>query len=478
MSNADRCGADAMTGESLAEGAFELDLSRPTSVHIVGLGGAGMSAIATILVEMGHQVAGSDLKDGTVLDRLRALGVRVHIGHAEENLQDAAVVAISTAVAISNVEVVAAIARGIPVLRRADVLSAITARRRCAAISGTHGKTTTTSMLALMLLEAQQSPSFLIGGDVNEIGASAAWGSGEWLVVEADESDGTFLQLGAELAVVTNVDPDHLDHYGSMDALCSAFRQFLAAARFAVVCADHPVALSLAPKDALTYGFSEQAEFRISEFSGGRSDVAFELRRGGSLLGRFQIPVPGAHNALNAAAALTAATALGVSMDAAQRALARFTGVARRFAFRGEAAGVTFVDDYAHLPAEVAATLAAAARGEFTRTVAVFQPHRYSRVATLSGAFSDAFVDADVVVVTGIYAAGEAVMPGVSGALIADAVRGAHPAAEVYYVAQRAELASWLTENLRAGDCCLTMGAGDLTSLPDELLEQLSVRGR
>ncbi len=384
----------------------------------------------------------------------------------------------SSAVAQSNVEVVAAKARGIPVLRRADLLAAITALRRCAAISGTHGKTTTTSMLALILLEANRAPSFLIVGDVNEIGASAAWGSGDWLVVEADESDGTFLRLGAELAVVTNVDPDHLDHYGSMEALRAAFSQFLSHARFAVVCADHEVALGLAPRGALTYGFSSHAEFQISAFSGGRSDISFELRRQGAYLGQFSLPVPGEHNALNAAAALTAAAALGVSMDAARRALARFTGVARRFAFRGEAHGITFVDDYAHLPAEVAVTLAAAKRGAFGRTVAVFQPHRYSRVAALHNDFADAFSDADVVVVTGIYAAGEPVLPGISGALVADAVRRAHPDLEVHYLPGHAELSAWLGTHLRPGDCCLTMSAGDLTTLPDELLGLVRNGGR
>ena len=464
-----------------SDGAYEsplLDLSIPTSIHIVGLGGAGMSAIATILVEMGHEVSGSDLKDGSILDRLRALGVRVAIGHDPANIESAVVLAMSSAVAQSNVEVVAAKVRGIPVLRRADLLAAITALRRCAAISGTHGKTTTTSMLALILLEANRAPSFLIGGDVNEIGASAAWGSGDWLVVEADESDGTFLRLGAELAVVTNVDPDHLDHYGSMEALRAAFSQFLSHARFAVVCADHEVALGLAPRGALTYGFSSHAEFQISAFSGGRSDISFELRRQGAYLGQFSLPVPGEHNALNAAAALTAAAALGVSMDAARRALARFTGVARRFAFRGEAHGITFVDDYAHLPAEVAVTLAAAKRGAFGRTVAVFQPHRYSRVAALHNDFADAFSDADVVVVTGIYAAGEPVLPGISGALVADAVRRAHPDLEVHYLPGHAELSAWLGAHLRPGDCCLTMSAGDLTTLPDELLGLVGNGGR
>lgn len=463
-----------MTADHDQPDGHSLDLSRPTSMHLVGLGGAGMSAIATVLVEMGHKVSGSDLKDGGVLDRLRALGVRVEIGHAAENLGDAVVLAKSTAIAISNVEVVEAARRGIPVLSRADVLASITALRRCAAISGTHGKTTTTSMLALILLEANLDPSFLIGGDVNEIGTSAAWGSGEWLVVEADESDGTFLHLGAELALVTNVDPDHLDHYGSVEALGDAFSRFLSSARFAVVCADHERARALAPSDAISYGFSPDAEFRIESFSGGRSEISFVLRRSGAYLGTFSLPVPGAHNALNAAGALAAATALGVPVDAAARALARFTGVTRRFAFRGEARGVTFVDDYAHLPAEVAVTLAAARLGGFERIVAVFQPHRYSRVAALGDAFSDAFVDADVVVVTGIYAAGEPVLPGVSSRRIVDAIAVAHPGTELHYVPGRAELAAWLDVNLRPGDCCLTMSAGDLTTLPDELVQLMT----
>jgi UDP-N-acetylmuramate--alanine ligase len=459
-----------MTAERLEDADGVLDLSVPISIHIVGLGGAGMSAIATVLVEMGHEVSGSDLKDGGVLDRLRALGVRVAIGHDAANLGGAAVLAKSTAISEHNVEVATARQRGIPVLSRADLLASITRLRRCAAISGTHGKTTTTSMLALILLEANLDPSFLIGGDVNEIGTSAAWGRGEWLVVEADESDGTFLRLGAELAIVTNVDPDHLDYYGSIDALGGAFSQFLGSARSAVVCADHATARSLAPEGALTYGFSPDAQFRIGDFAGGRSDISFSLRRSGDFLGTFAVPVAGVHNALNAAGALTAAAALGVPMDAAKRALARFTGVTRRFAFRGEARGVTFVDDYAHLPAEVAVTLAAARLGGFERTVAVFQPHRYTRVASLADSFGEAFTDADVVVVTGIYGAGEPVLPGISGRLIADAIAISRPDVEVHYLAQRGELARWLSANLRAGDCCLTMSAGDLTTLPDELL--------
>jgi UDP-N-acetylmuramate--alanine ligase len=463
-----------MTTDHLEDPESVLDLSAPISIHLVGLGGAGMSAIATVLVEMGHEVSGSDLKDGGVLDRLRALGVRVAIGHEAENLGGASVLAKSTAIAETNVEVEAARRRGILVLSRADLLASITSLRRCAAISGTHGKTTTTSMLALILLEANLDPSFLIGGDVNEIGTSAAWGRGEWLVVEADESDGTFLRLGAELALVTNVDPDHLDYYGSVDALRAAFSQFLGSARSAVVCTDHATARSLAPEAALTYGFSPDAEFRIGDFAGGRADISFSLRRSGAFLGTFSVPVAGVHNALNAAGALTAATALGVPMDAAKRALARFTGVTRRFAFRGEARGVTFVDDYAHLPAEVAVTLAAARLGGFERTVAVFQPHRYTRVASLADSFGDAFFDADVVVVTGIYGAGEPVLPGISGRLVADAIATSRPEIEVHYLAQRGELARWLSANLRAGDCCLTMSAGDLTTLPDELLQLMT----
>ncbi|HXZ83140.1 MAG TPA: UDP-N-acetylmuramate--L-alanine ligase [Acidimicrobiales bacterium] len=447
------------------------DLSRPRRVHIVGLGGAGMSAIATVLVAMGHEVSGSDLKDNVSLQRLRALGVTVAIGHDAANVASAEFCAVSTAVPAANVEVAGAQRRGIPVHCRAELLSAISRLRRTIAVSGTHGKTTTSSMLALVLVEAGLSPSFIIGGEINEIGSGAVWDSGEWLVVEADESDGTFLELDSEIAVLTSIEADHLDHYGSFEALRSAFRDFLAGASSgAIVCHDYPDAVALAPRGATTYGFGAGSSWRITEFSGGRSDVSFVLRETSGAATRLSLPVPGRHNALNAAGATAAAAAVGVDGDAVRRALARFGGVARRFEFRGEAHGATFVDDYAHLPGEVAAALATARRGGWRRVVCVFQPHRYSRIAALADTFADAFVDADELIITDIYGAGEAPRPGVSGKLVADAVLAAHPAAAVTYLPERAGLVDYLRRTLRAGECCLTLGAGDLTSLADELV--------
>ena len=449
-----------------------IDLSAPQRVHVVGIGGAGMSAIAAVLVAMGHRVSGSDLKGSPGLDRLRSLGVHVDIGHAAEHVGDVDAVTISTAVPPTNPEVEAARERGIPVLRRAEALAAIAATRRTVAVAGTHGKTTTSSMLALVLVEAGVRPSFIIGGEVNEIGTGAVWDDGEWFVVEADESDGTFLELGAEAVVVTNVEPDHLEHYGGFDGLVAAFERFLAeAAGERVVCADDELAARLGrAASAVTYGTAEEADYRMVDVEGSRAGVRFTLVHGGVALGEVSLPVPGLHNARNACAALVMGLRLGVPFEAGVRALARYGGVARRFQFRGERDGVTFVDDYAHLPTEVRAALAAAREGGWRRVVAVFQPHRFSRTAALWQDFAGAFVDADLLVVTDIYASGEAPRPGVSGKLIVNAVLDACPQSRVAYLPARADLGPYLRRELRPGDVCLTLGAGDLTSLPDELL--------
>ncbi|HUY07525.1 MAG TPA: UDP-N-acetylmuramate--L-alanine ligase [Acidimicrobiales bacterium] len=448
-----------------------IDLKAPRAIHLVGIGGAGMSAIAAVLNAMGHRVSGSDLKDSVALDRLRALNIGVAIGHDAAQVERAELVGISTAIPEKNVEYREALRRNIPVLRRSELLAAICHERFTLAVSGTHGKTTTTSMLALILVEAGCAPSFLIGGEVNEIGTNAIWGSGEMLVVEADESDGTFLKIASEIAVVTNIEVDHLDYYGSFDALKEAFSQFMErAATAAVVCADDPVAMSLAPKGATTYGFNEAAQLRIRDFVTGRAHIEFRIERSGTTLGHFELPIPGEHNARNAAAAIAVVFRLGIPLDSAQRALSRFTGVARRFEFRGEAGGITFVDDYAHLPGEVAATLRAARQGGWNRVIAVFQPHRYSRVQQLSGAFGRAFHEVDLVVVTDIYPAGEAPIPGITGKLIFDAVSEFDSGTKVAFVAQHRDLVDFLHRELRSGDCCLTLGAGDLTGLPDEML--------
>jgi UDP-N-acetylmuramate--alanine ligase len=449
-----------------------LDLSAPRRIHLVGIGGAGMSAIATVLSAMGHTVTGSDLKASLTLDRLAAAGVRVAVGHRAENVGKADAVAASTAVPKSNPEVATARERGIPVLSRAQILAAVVDTRRTVAVAGTHGKTTSCSMLALVLVEAGLRPSFIVGGELNEIGTGAVWDDGEWLAVEADESDGTFLDITPEVVLVTNIEPDHIEHYGSFEALVGAFETFLAGAPGPrIVCADDPVAARLGGQvGAVTYGMARSSTYRMVDVDSRRSNTSFSLEYEGRWLGRLELPVPGLHNATNATGAVVAGLALGADMAAAQRALARFAGVARRFQFRGEQAGVSFVDDYAHLPGEVAATLAAARSGGWRRIVCVFQPHRYSRTATLWRDFADAFDGADVLLVTDVYPAGERPRPGVSGQLVVQAVRDAHPGRRVSYVPGRAALLGELRRTLEPGDLCLTLGAGDLTSLPDELL--------
>ncbi len=454
-------------------GSDRLDLSRPRRIHLVGVGGAGMSPIAAVLAAMGHRVTGSDLKESLVLDRLRSLGLHVDVGHAPGNVGDAEVVAMSTAVAGDNPEVVAARDRGLVVLRRAELLAAVAATRRAVAVAGTHGKTTTSSMLAMVMAAAGLRPSFLIGGQLNETGSGACWDEGEWLVVEADESDGTFLELPAEAAVLTSVEADHLDHYGgSFDAVVDAFDRFLGGVKgLKVVCADDPQAATLAVSHrAVTYGTAEDADYRITAVEGGRAGVRFSLEHRGATLGDVELPVPGLHNARNGCAAVVTGLELGADFTSAASALARFRGVARRFQLRGERDGITFVDDYAHLPGEVRAVLAAARQGGWGRVVCVFQPHRYSRTAALAHAFAGAFDDADALLVTDVYPSGEDPRPGVTGKLVVDAVLDARPAARVAYLPDHDDWAVYLRQNLRPGDLCITLGAGDVTELADELL--------
>jgi UDP-N-acetylmuramate--alanine ligase len=450
-----------------------LDLGVPRRIHIVGIGGAGMSAIALVLRAMGHTVTGSDLKDSPVAQRLRSQGITVAVGHGRENVAGVDAVTYSPAVRPENQELSEARALGIRVVPRSEMLAGICATRRCLAVSGTHGKTTTASMLSLILVEAGLRPSFVIGADVNEIGTNAVLDTGEWLVVEADESYGTFQAIRPDLAVLTSVEPDHLDFYGTFDVLRAAFADFLGGARLgSVVCADDPEAAAIGREHgATTVGEDPGSSYVMEHLDLQRSSVAFTLRGPDGELGTIAIGVPGLHNARNGATAVVAALQVGASFEAARSALARFAGVTRRFEFRGEAAGVTFVDDYAHLPSEVRAALATARTGGWERVVAVFQPHRFSRTAALASEFGSAFADADVLVVTDVYSAGERPVPGVSGRLVADAVRAQDARLPVTYAAGWEELRQAVGAELRPGDLCLTLGAGDLTMLPDELLE-------
>ncbi|MDQ1510867.1 MAG: UDP-N-acetylmuramate--alanine ligase [Actinomycetota bacterium] len=450
-----------------------LDLTSPRRLHIVGVGGVGMSAIALLLVRMGHEVSGSDIKDSVVLARLEAAGVRVVVGNRAENVpSDADAVVYSTAIPERNVELTAARELGVTVLHRSAALAALAATRRTIAVAGSHGKTTTSSMLALILRGAGWQPSFVIGGEVNEVGANAAYGSGEWLVVEADESDGTFLRLGPEAAIVTSVEPDHLDYYGGFEQLVAAFEQFVDGVPGPIVgfADDEIVARIAAARPRIrTYGRDTGAHYRIVDATGDDDSERFTLLAGGRRLGELVVPLA-VHAATNATGAAALALELGVPFDAVAAALRGFGGVARRFERRGELDGVTFVDDYAHLPGEVAAAIATARRGGWRRVVAVFQPHRYTRTATLWRDFAGVFDEADAVVLTDVYAAGETPIAGVSGRLVVHAVVDASPGLPVTYLPRHADLIDVPRRFARPGDVVLTLGAGDLTTMPDTWL--------
>lgn len=456
----------------------ELDLRHPRRIHVVGLGGAGMSAIAEVLVGTGHTVSGSDLATSAPFERLAAAGVEANVGHVAGQVGDAEFVAVSTAIPDTNPEVIEARERGIPILRRAEILTAITRAWRTVAVAGTHGKTTTSAMLTIALRGAGLDPAFIVGGDLKDLDRGAAVGSGEFLVVEADESDGTFIELAAEGVIVTNVEPDHLEHYGGFEPLRRAFVQFIEqAAGPRVVCIDDPGARELlAGLDGVTtYGLDPAATWRIIEPLPTPVGVNFDVVRGDD---RFHIALrqPGLHNARNATAALATAVALGGDGHRIADALSAFGGVGRRFEHRGSVAGVTLVDDYAHLPTEVAAALQGAASTNPRRLVAVFQPHRYSRTEQLWSTFTDAFVAADVLIVTGVYGAGEAPRPGIVGSLIADDITRAYPDADVRFIESLDDVVMELTAELGAGDLCLTLGAGDLTTIPDRVLTALHDR--
>ncbi len=456
----------------------QVDLKHPRRVHIVGLGGAGMSAIAEILVGTGHRVSGSDLVMSAPLERLADAGVEAFVGHRAEQIGDAELVAISTAIPDSNPEVIEARERGIPVLRRAEILTAITRAWRTIAVAGTHGKTTTSAMLTIALRGAGLDPAFIVGGDLVDLDRGAAVGSGEFLVVEADESDGTFVELVSEAVIVTNVEPDHLEFYGGFGPLQQAFIRFVDQADGpCVICLDDPGAGELLAErpGVITYGLAERADWRIVDPLPTPMGVTFDVVSG---RGRYHIALrqPGLHNARNATAALAMAVSLGGDGEAVAASLSAFGGVGRRFELRGTAAGVTLVDDYAHLPTEVEAALQGAASTSPQRLVAVFQPHRYSRTEQLWSTFKDAFRAADLLIVTGIYSSGEAPRPGIVGSLISDDVAAAHPNADVRYVEQLDDVVAVLVDELRSGDLCMTLGAGDLTTIPDRVLVALEER--
>ncbi len=460
--------------------ATTVDLAVPGRYHIVGVGGPGMSSYALVLAEMGHTVSGSDQRASPVLDRLAASGVTVYVGHDGHHVRGVDAVAVSTAIPADNLEVVAARRLGIPLLRRAELLAAICAQARAIGVAGAHGKTTTTAMLAAIATEAGLDPSFVIGGELTALGRGAHWSGGELLLVEADESDKTFLDLPLAGTVVTNVEPDFLHVYGTFHDLVAAFDVYLGAMSGPrVLCVDDPVTADLARRHAgTTYGCTPGADVRAMDVVAAGRGMRFAVERRGERLGEIELPLRGEHNVLNATGALAMGLELGASFEAARQALVEFGGVHRRFELRGGWDDVTLVDDYAHLPAEIDAVLGAARAGGdgWRRIVAVFQPNRYRRMAVLSPSYADAFRHADVAVITEIYPSGDAPLPGVTGKLVVDAVLDAHPWARVAWLPRRDDVIAYLERELRAGDVCISMGCGDVADLPDQLLAAVGAR--
>ncbi len=448
-------------------------------VHFVGIGGIGMSGIAEVLLNLGYQVSGSDLKESDVTKRLVTLGARIGYGHREENLQHCDAVVISSAVKKDNPEVVAARRRKIPVIPRAEMLAELMRLKYSVAIAGSHGKTTTTSMVATVLNAAGLDPTAVVGGKVNVLGSNAKLGKSDLMVVEADESDGSFLKLHPSIAVVTNIDPEHMDHYQTLDALKHAFVEFCNRVPFyglSVLCLDHPNVQALLPqleKRYVTYGSSHAADYRLEGITLDGFSTRFHAYRRDHDLGEFSVRMVGAHNAMNALAVIAVAEELDIPHDVVRQALADFGGVQRRFTVRGEAKGITVVDDYGHHPAEVKATLAGARRAFGRRLVVAFQPHRYTRTHDLFEEFCSAFNDADLVFLTSVYAAGEEPIAGATSDRLVEAIRShGHP--DITFVEKRADLVSALKPRLQSGDIVLTLGAGDITNTGPELLSALN----
>ncbi len=448
-------------------------------IHFVGIGGIGMSGIAEVMKNLGFRVQGSDISESLVVQSLQDKGIPVAVGHRAENLGEAAVVVISTAIKPGNPEVDLAIERRIPVVRRAEMLAELMRLKSTVCVAGTHGKTTTTSMVAALLDAGGIDPTVINGGIINSYGSNARLGDSEWMVVEADESDGSFLRLPPTVAVVTNIDPEHLDHYGSFETAKAAFRTFIQKVPFygaAVLCLDHPEVQAMLPsvsdRRIITYGFAGQADVRADHVEpvpgGNRFDVT--LRTFGSderRYGGLVLPMPGRHNVLNALAAIAVADQLGIGEAQIREGFARFSGVKRRFTHVGtvEMAGgdaVTIIDDYGHHPVEVKAVLAAAREGARARVVAVVQPHRYTRLRDLFDEWRTAFNDADAVVIAPVYAAGETPIEGVSHESLAEALRRSGHR-QVLTVAGEAELAPALAGMLGPGDMVICLGAGDIT---------------
>ena len=454
-------------------------------IHFVGIGGIGMSGIAEVLSNLGYMVTGSDVVENQNVKRLCDLGIAVAIGHAAHNLDGADVVVVSSAIKRDNPELVAARTRRLPVVRRAEMLAELMRLKSCIAIAGTHGKTTTTSLVAMLLDAGHLDPTVINGGIINAYGTNARLGAGDWMVVEADESDGTFLKLPADIAIVTNVDPEHLDHFKTFDAVQAAFQVFVENVPFygfAVMCTDHPVVQTMVgrieDRRIVTYGENPQADVRLTGLEhvngSSRFSVVFRDRSGDDMhsIENLVLPMPGRHNALNATAAIAVAHDLGIADGVIRKALSGFGGVRRRFTRTGTWNGITVIDDYGHHPVEIAAVLRAARESTAGQVIAVMQPHRYTRLQTLFEAFCTCFNDADSVIIAPVYPAGEAPIAGADRDSLINGLR-ARGHRHVLGLDGPQQLANLVKNIARPGDYVVCLGAGSITqwayALPDEL---------
>jgi len=457
---------------------FKYDMYRKVKkIHMVGIGGSGMCGITEILLDNGYQVSGSDLNQSPTTDRLIKLGARVFIGHRPENLAQADVVVISSAVREDNAEVQAAHKAHIPVIRRAEMLAELMRMKYGIAVAGTHGKTTTTSMTGLVLEEAGLDPTVVVGGRLRALGRHTKRGESDLFVAEADEFDRSFLRLAPSIAVITNIDADHLDYYSSLEEIKDAFVEFANKVPFygaVVACMDDIPLVSIFPrieKRLLTYGASVQADLQVSGISHRGGSTVSQVSLHGEPLGGLSLQVPGEHNIKNALAAVSVGLELGVPYRKIAESLAGFKGVHRRAEIKGEVAGRMLMDDFAHHPAEIIATLEGIKRGWGRKIVVVFQPHLYSRTQALASQFGSSFLQSDILVVTDIYGAREQPVPGVSGELVAQAARG-HGHHQVIYHPDKSTLAETLFNLSRPGDILLTMGAGDIYRVGDQIMER------
>lgn len=457
--------------------------------HIIGIGGIGMSAVAEILMELGYEVQGSDMKESANVDRLRQRGIRVFVGHDAVNLVGARYVVISSAVKPGNPEFDAARLKGIPIISRAEMLAELMRFCSTVSVTGTHGKTTTTSMIAHLFDKADMNPTAMSGGIINDWGTNARHGTGKWMVVEADESDGTFIRLPTEIGVVTNIDPEHLDYYGTVEAMHLAFRTFFERIPFygcAVACIDHPVVRDLLDdlnrenrRRVLTYGISEDADLRLAEVRNEGRNSTFNVicgprvKGGQRVIENLMLPSPGHYNMLNALAAIAVCAEVGITDEQVRQGLATFGGVKRRFTYTGSWNGADFYDDYAHHPVEINAVLKAARAASKGRVIAIMQPHRFTRLRDLFDDFASSFADADAVLVAPVYAAGEEPIEGFDHRTLADRIRDLGGAGAIAIEVQQ-EVAPVLSQIVQPGDLVIGLGAGSITEWSHALPGQLA----